>query len=494
MSTFAEYESFDGLGLASLVKTGVISPQELVKAAIERIEKHNPALNAVIYKMYDEAHSSVKQSIPPGIFHGVPFLLKDLLADCEGVPLQFGSRFTEGWVSAHDSELVRRMKNAGLIIVGKTNTPEFGLSPVTEPKLFGPTHNPWDVTRVTGGSSGGSAAAVAARMVPMAHGGDGAGSIRTPAAYCGTFGLKLSRGRTPTGPNLLRIWQGMVVEHVITRTVRDSAAMLDVLSGPELGSPISLPKTEKSFLSEIENPPRKLRIAVTDKPFFPGDVAAEYKTAVQQAALLCESLGHHVEIASPQINQSDVLLAYMIMIAAETSAGIRMLAEALGEKADYTLLETPTAVLCEVGEHFSAKDFVWSSHVLDMAGRQLAEFFLDYDIILTPTMATPPPLIGEFKPHAWEKNILEFLRRVPYGPLLRKLTKKMAGKYFAFTPFTPLFNITGQPAMSVPLYWDQAGLPIGIQFAGRYGDEATLLQLARQLEIALPWNDKVPQL
>ncbi len=492
MSTFTEYESFDGLGLANLVKSGVISPEELLKAAIERIEKLNPKINAVIYKMYDQARATVKQSIPQGIFHGVPFLLKDLLADYEGVPLQFGSRFAKGWISPNDSELVRRMKNAGLIVVGKTNTPEFGLSPLTEPKLFGPSHNPWDLTRSTGGSSGGSAAAVAARMVPMAHGGDGAGSLRTPAAYCGTFGLKLSRGRTPAGPNVMRIWQGMVVEHVITRTVRDSAAMLDVLSGPELGSPISLPKSEKSFLSELENPLSKLRIAVTDQPFFPGEVDAEYKTALQQAALLCETLGHQVEWVAPKINQNDILLAYMILIAADTSAGIQMLADALGNKADYSLLETPTAVLYEVGEHFSAKDFVWASHVLDMAGRQLAEFFLNYDILLTPTMATPPPLIGEFKPHIWEQNILEFLRRVPYGPLLRNLTKKMAGKYFAFTPFTPLFNITGQPAMSVPLYWDKAGLPIGIHFAGRFGDEMTLLQLAKQLEMALPWDNKYP--
>lgn len=490
MLTFAEYESFDGIGLANLVKNGVISPVELLNSAIERIENCNPALNAVIYKMYDEAQASVKKNIPNGTFQGVPFLLKDLITDYAGTPLHFGSHFADGWISPFDSELVQRMKKAGLIILGKTNTPEFGLSPVTEPALFGPTKNPWDLTRSPGGSSGGSAAAVAAGMVPMAHGGDGAGSIRIPAAFCGLFGLKPSRGRTPTGPAVMRIWQGMVVEHAITRTVRDSAAMLDATCGPELGSPISLPTPEVSFLQTLETPVRKLRIAVSDEPLFPSETDPEYKDAIKKAAKLCESLGHHVEIAAPKFNYDDVLVAFMIVIAADTAANIKVLANAMKRKADYAELETATAVLCEVGDHFSAKDFVWASHVLDMAGRMFAEFFTRYDILLTPTMPAAPPKIGEFKPAKWEKNLLEFLRHVPYGPLLRKLTKEVARKNFAFTPFTPLFNITGQPAMSVPLYWDRQGLPIGIHFAGRYADEATLFQLARQLEQAQPWDQK----
>ncbi|EKD73832.1 MAG: hypothetical protein ACD_45C00180G0008 [uncultured bacterium] len=493
MPTFTEYESFDGLGLANLVKSGVISAQELVIAAIERIESLNPKLNAVIYKLYDQAKAASQQSLPEGLFQGVPFLLKDLLADCAGVPMQFGSRFAEGWVSPHDSELVRRMKCAGLIILGKTNLPEFGLSAVTEPKAFGPTCNPWDVTRTTGGSSGGSAAAVAARMVPMAHGGDGGGSIRIPAAYCGTFGLKLSRGRTPTGPDVMRIWQGMVVEHVITRSVRDSAAMLDVLAGPELGSPISLPLPKQSFLRCLTEPSSTLRIAVSEQPFFSGKVHAEYKTAISQAAALCETLGHHVERPTlPAIDQETMLLAYTIIIAADVAATIKMLADVMGQKASYARLETTTAVLCVVGEHFSAKDFAWASHVLDLLSRQIAEFFLHYDILLTPTMPAPPPLIGASQPDHFEKNILELLRRVPYGPLLRKLIKPMAEKQFALTPFTPLFNMTGQPAMSVPLFWDSKGLPIGIQFAGRFGEEATLLQLAAQLEEAQPWASRKP--
>ncbi len=488
MLTVTEYKSFDGIGLADLIKQGDISARELLDVSISCIEKSNPDLNAVIHKLYDQAYRSTELAIPTGTFQGVPFLLKDLISDCADTPLTFGSQFAKNWVSAFDCELVRRMKNAGLVIVGKTNTPEFGLSPVTEPSLYGATRNPWNTSYTPGGSSGGSASAVAAGMVPMAHGGDGAGSLRIPAAFCGLFGLKPSRGRTPTGPAVMRIWQGMVVEHAITRSVRDSAAMLDALCGPELGSPIALPKPQQSFLSSLDEPIASLRIAVSDEPFFQSTVHPDYKYAIKKAAQLCESLGHKVEIAAPKLNYSDVLLAFMIVIAADTAANIKMLAKAMQQKADYSLLETATAVLCEVGEHFNAKDFVWASHVLDMASRSFAEFFLNYDVLLTPTMPVPPLKIGEFKPAKWEKNLLEFLRHVPYGPLLRRLTKEVARKNFAFTPFTPLFNITGQPAMSVPMYLDQQGLPIGIHFAARFMDEKTLFQLAKQLESAQPWN------
>lgn len=493
MTVFKEYETFDGLGLANLVKTGVVSPTELLEAAIDRIEAVNPELNAVIYKMYDEAHRTAKNPHLSGQFQGVPFLLKDLMADYAGVPLQFGSRFMKGYVSNHDSEIVKRIKKAGLVVLGKTNTPEFGLSPVTEPLLFGPTRNPWDLTRTPGGSSGGSAVAVASSMVPMAQGGDGGGSLRTPAAYCGVLGLKPSRGRTPTGPDVMQAWQGMIVQHVITRSVRDCAAMLDELAGPELGSLIALPKPETRFLDALTDPCRKLNIAVCSQPFFSSDIiCSDYKNALMQAAKLCQDLGHHVDIAAPKIASSDVTLAYVIVVAAETAASIKLLAKTMQRKADYAVFETATAVLCEVGEHFSAKDFVWASHVLDIAGRDLAEFFLRYDVLMTPTMPLPPPLIGGLGLDRIEKSVLEILRHVPCGPLLRKLTRRIAAKNFAFTPFTPLSNMTGQPAISVPLYWDKNGLPIGIHFAARVGDDRTLLQLAGQLEEALPWEKKRP--
>lgn len=483
---FPEYELFDGLGLAELVKKGEVSSLELIESAIARIENKNPKINAVIFKMYDEARATAQQPIPNGLFQGVPFLLKDILADCEGSPMHCGSSFMQGYLSQNDSELVRRYKKAGLIILGKTNLPEFGLSPVTEPELFGPTCNPWDLAKNAGGSSGGSAAAVASCMVPMAHGGDGAGSLRIPAAYCGVFGLKPSRGRTPTGPHLMRVWQGMVVEHAITRSVRDSAALLDISAGKELGSLISLPDPEKSFLSCLTKPIKPLRIAYTSKAFFGCVLHPEYDEALTKAAKLCEHLGHSVEWNAPSIYSEEVALAFLIIIAADMAFTLKLIAKKMRCKPDYGKLEPATAVLCEVGEHFSAEDFAWANYTLDQTVKQMAEFFQNYDVMLTPTMADPPPAIGEFKPDRLEQNIIELLRRLPYGPILKRLTRKTASQYFGFTPYTPIFNITGQPAMSVPLYWDKNGLPIGIHFAARIGEESVLLQLAQQLEGAKP--------
>ncbi len=494
MAAFPEYESFDGIGLANLVKQKVISPAELLIAAIERVEIWNPKVNAVIHQMYDHAQATIKNNIPPGPFQGVPFLLKDLLADYAGTPARYGSRFTHSWISPHDSEVVRRFKQAGLIIFGKTNIPEFGLSPVTEPALFGPTKNPWDLARTSGGSSGGSAAAVATGIVPMAHANDGAGSIRIPASYCGLFGLKPSRGRTPMGPDLTRVWQGMVVNHALTRSVRDSAALLDVIAGPEVGSPISLPKPESSFLACLDKPVRKLRVALIEKPFFSSTVDPAYLAALKNAAQLCQQLGHQVEPVSFTLNSDEVASAFMIEVAAHTAANIKMLAELFNRKPKQRELEKQTALLCEIGEKFSAADVVRARYILDRTEQQLAQFLQDYAVLLTPTMAIPPPVINGLKPTQIEEALLTLLTHVPYGPALRALLPRFSAEFFAFTPFTPLFNITGQPAMSVPLYWDEQGLPIGIQFAGRFGDEVTLLQLAHQLEQAQPWMQKRPNL
>jgi amidase len=482
MSIFEEYELFDGLGLVNLVRQEIISPVELLEACIARIEQKNPQLNAVIHKMYDQARLQIKQNPSSGLFYGVPFLLKDLLADYAGEPQQLGSRFARQYVSEEDCELVKRFKQAGLIIVGKTNTPEFGLSPTTEPEFFGATRNPWDLSKSSGGSSGGSAAAVASGMVPMAHGGDGGGSLRIPASFCGLFGLKPSRGRTPIGPQVMQVWQGMVVQHVLTRTVRDSAAMLDVLSGPELGSPISLPKVNFSYLDSLAKPTSSLKIALLQQPFFQSDIHPDYQKGLIQSAELLIDLGHQVEPVSFNVNSSEVALAFMIMIAAETAEYISLLSLKLKDKANKNELETTTAVLCEVGEHFSAKDLSWAYYILDRVRVQSAEFFLSYDCMLSLTMPAPPPTIGQFKPLRYERNILEILRHLPYGPILRKLTRRISAKYLAFTPFTPLFNITGQPAMSVPLFKDSQGMPIGIHFAGQMQDELTLLTLAQQLE------------
>lgn len=488
MPTFSEYESFDGLGLANLVQRNVVSPAEVLEAAIERIEERNPSLNAVIFKMYEDARESIKKNIPHGPFQGVPILLKDLLADCAGSPIQMGSRFLQGWKSPRDSEIVKRLKRAGFIILGKTNTPEFGLSPVTEPEAFGATRNPWDVSRTAGGSSGGSAAAVASGMVPIAHATDGGGSLRIPASFCGLFGLKPSRGRTPIGPYFVRVWQGMVVEHALSRSVRDSAAVLDVLSGPELGSPISLPRPDISFLNCLEQPPRKLRIAMVEQPFFPAQIDQEHLNALKKAAIQCESLGHQIEQVVFKIDHEEVAKAFLILIAAETAADLKLLIDAMGRKPKHSELERQTAVVCEVGYHFTAADYAWASQVLDMTARRVAEFFQLYDMMMTPTLAGPPPLVGQFKPDRVEQTMLELLRWMPRRQLLLKFLQRASARNFAFVPFTPLFNISGNPAMTVPLYQDSHHLPIGIQFAGRMGDEATLLQLARQFEMEQPWK------
>lgn len=492
--TFPEYESFDGVGLASLVQRGVISSSELLEAAIERIEFWNPKLNAVIHKMYDQARAAINAKLPAGPFQGVPILLKDLLAECAGTPISYGSRFAYNnhWVSKEDSELVKRLKKTGVQILGKTNVPEFGLSPVTEPELFGPTHNPWDLERTSGGSSGGAAAAVAARIVPIAHGGDGGGSIRIPSAYTGIFGFKPSRGRTPTGPLFMRVWLGSVVEHALTRTVRDSAAMLDALAGPELGSPIALPKPEHSFSSYLQSPPRKLRIALIEQPFFQATIDPEYKAALKKAAQLCQELGHEVEPATLSFND-DLAFAFLIIMIAETRAGVRELAKFIGKKPKSNELENITAMLCHAGDEFSAADYAWSVHVLDMAANKLAKFYEKYDVILTPTMPFPAPKIGACKPDRNEQFGIKLLRYLPYGQTLRQFVQRAAAKHFSFMAFTALFNICGQPAMSVPLYMDKKGMPIGIQFAGRINHDGLLFQLAHQLETAEPWADRKPQ-
>jgi amidase len=321
----------------------------------------------------------------------------------------------------------------------------------------------------------------------MAHGGDGAGSIRIPAAYCGVFGLKPSRNRTPSGSTMMRIWRGMVSEHVLTRSVRDSAAMLDVLAGAD-GSANMLPKPRESFLACLETPVKKLRIAVSSSPFFPQPVAPAYREALQQTAKLCESLGHTLAVDSFRIHAEEVMQAFLTVLSAETAVCIKLLKELLQDKADKHDLELATAVICKVGEQYSAEDFATASHILDQAEQEALAFFENYDMLLTPTMAIPPPKLGELTLQGIEKNIIEIVRRMPYGPLLNRLTERGFQKTFAFTAFTSIFNISGQPAMSVPLYRDSSGLPIGMQFASKYGDEKTLLQLAKQLETSVGWG------
>ena len=494
MSGFSDYDKYDGLGLAELVRKKEVKPGELVEESISRIEKLNPQLNAVIHKMYELARRAAGRDIPDGPFRGVPFLMKDILMAYAGVPLTHGSRFLKDHIPGHDSELVRRFKSAGVIVVGKTNTPEFGLLPVTEPELFGPTNNPWDLTRTPGGSSGGSAAAVAARMVPLAHASDGGGSIRHPASCCGVFGLKPTRGRNPIGPDSGEGWRGLVCDHVLTRSVRDSAAMLDATAGPDVGALYYAVPPTRPFLSEVGIDPGRLRIAYTSKPFLGGTVDTDCVNGLEATARLCRGLGHEVVEAAPQIDGKAFAEAFLTIVCVETRATIEEAGVLLGRKASFKDFEPSTWTVGLLGRQCRAPELSRALNSVQLTARQIGEFFTEYDILLTPTLAVPPLVTGALQPRGIQAVAMKLLGRLNAGGLISIFSgiHVLAQHVFEFMPYTPLFNVTGQPAMSVPLYWSDAGLPIGMQFVGRYGDEATLLRLAGQLEKAQPWSERVP--
>ncbi|MEE8432397.1 MAG: amidase [Candidatus Desulfatibia sp.] len=471
-----------------------VKPSELVEEAINRIENLNPQINAVIHKMYDPAKEAAKGDLPDGAFRGVPFLLKDLVAAYAGVPMRGGSRFYNDFVPDHDSELVKRYKAAGVCILGKTNTPEYGLMPVTEPELFGPSNNPWNLTRTTGGSSGGSAAAVAAGMVPLAHGNDGGGSIRIPASCCGLFGLKPTRGRNPLGPDFGEVWQGMACDHVLTRSVRDSAAMLDATAGPDIGALYYATPPSRPFLDEVGENPGKLRIAFTSKPFLPGVVHEDCIKSLEATVKLCQDLGHELVEAAPKIDGKDFARAFLTMVCGETRANIEEAEAFFGRKATFSDFEPSTWAVGLLGKQCTAAKFSRAIRLLQNSARQVGQFFENYDVLLTPTLAMPPVMTGALQPKGTEVLAMKILGRLNAGALINALAgiDALADKVFEFVPYTSVFNATGQPAMSVPLYWNDEGLPIGMHFVGRYGDEATLFRLAGQLEQAKPWFDRTP--
>jgi amidase len=494
MSGFSDYGKYDGLGLAELVRKKEVEPSELVEEAIGRIERLNPQLNAVIFKMYDAAQKTAKGSLPDGPFKGVPFLMKDILMAYAGVPLTNGSRFFKDLVPDHDSELVKRFKAAGVIVVGKTNLPEFGLVPITEPELFGPTNNPWDLGRTSGGSSGGSAVAVSARMVALAHGSDGGGSIRIPASCCGVFGLKPTRGRNPIGPDLGEAWRGLVCDHVLTRSVRDSAAMLDATAGPDVGTLCYAPPVVNPFLKEVGTDPGVLRIAFTSAPFLGGTVHEDCVKGLEATAKLCEDLGHEVMEAAPHIDGKAFARAFLTIICAETRATIEEGETLLNRKASFRDFEPSTWALGLLGRQCRAPELSKSLNMVQSAGRKIGEFFTKYDVLLTPTLAMPPLVTGTLQPKGMRAVAMKLLGSLNAGRLINTLSgiDALAEHVFEFMPYTPVFNVTGQPAVSVPLYWNDAGLPIGMQFVSRYGDEATLFRLAGQLEKARPWAGRIP--
>jgi amidase len=494
MGGFKEYDQYDGLGLADLVKKKEVSAAEICEEAIARIERVNPALNAVITPMYDQARQAVQANLPDGRFVGVPFLLKDLLGDFAGVPQTMGSRACKNYIPARDSELVIRYKQAGLVILGKTNVPEFGLMPYTEPELHGPTRNPWNPDHTPGGSSGGSAAAVASGMVPLASANDGGGSIRIPASCCGLFGLKVTRGRTPNGPLHGRTWHGAVAEHVISRSVRDSAAILDATHGPDTGAPYVIPPPQQAYMKEIEDRPERLRIAYNTQSPIDTPVHPECVRAVEQTVSLLEELGHEVEEARPDVNGQTLAKSFMTLYFGEMAALIDDLELILGRKATPSDMEPLSWTLGLLGRTYSAGHFVKAMREWELAGRIMGQFHETYDLYLTPTLASPPVKIGELLPKPIELVLLKVINALRLGRLLiaSGVTDKLAAENLSKVPFTQLANFTGQPAMSVPLHWTPENLPCGVHFMGRFGDEATLLRLAAQLEEAQPWFNKRP--
>jgi amidase len=467
--------ALDATAQAELVRTGDVTPVELVDAAIERIETANPSVNAVIHERFararDEAHHA-----PDGPFRGVPVVIKDLDGPLAGEPYHLGNRALKeiGYTADHDSFLNAKLKAAGFIVVGKTNTPEFGLLPTTEPAAYGPTRNPWDTARSSGGSSGGSAAAVASGMVPVGHGGDGGGSIRIPASMCGLVGLKPTRGRVSLGPDDGESWSGLVVRHVLTRTTRDSAAVLDVLAGAMPGDPYAFHEPERRFRECTAADPAPLRIGVlADRaPAGLATVAPECVRATEVVAALLESLGHRVSISSPDsLDDLTALMSFTTIQETAVAHDIAALARTVGREIGADDVEPLTWSLAERGRSITAAEFVTALEAARQWSRRVATWWSAgggvFDLLLTPTLAEPPPLLGDIDSMAPDPtHALE--RLVPFGV------------------FTAPFNVTGQPAISVPAPVDGV-LPVGVQFVAAPGAEAVLLQVAGQIERARPW-------
>jgi len=403
----------------------------------------------------------------------VPYLLKDLAVYYTGAVTSAGSAFFRDAVADHDSEIVARMKRVGLVILGKTNTSEFGLSPSAEPKLFGPTRNPWNSERTAGGSSGGAAAAVASGMLPAAHGTDGGGSIRIPASCCGLFGLKPTRARTPMGPDLGENWSGSSVGHAVTRSVRDSAALLDATAGPDVGDPYWAPPHQKTFLAEVGADPGQLKIAVATRPWSRHPVDQECLDAVAHAAKLCEELGHRIEEASPVIDEVLHNQARRIIRAANTRATLEARGKRLGREVRPDDVETITWLTAEIARNLTAADYAWAIRAAHQIGRMVGRFFAQNDVLLMPTMCHPPPKFGLLAMSGPDPDV--YWKAHPRA-----------------VAFTALFNTAGNPAMSVPLHWSADRLPIGVQFAAGFGEEARLIRLAAQLETARPWAERRP--
>ncbi|GAB3747322.1 amidase [Spirosoma pomorum] len=493
--SFADYVTRDATALAELVRSGDVTPAELLETAIARAEAVNPQINAIVSPLYEQGRAMAGQSPDDKPFGGVPFLLKDLEFEWSGTPMKSGSRGYQNYVSSADSEIVKRLKAAGLVFFGKTNTPEFGLTPYTEPKLYGPARNPWKLTHSPGGSSGGSAAAVAAGIVPAATASDGGGSIRIPASCCGLFGLKPSRARVTLGPRFGELWNGAVVGHAVTRSVRDSAALLDATAGPLAGDPYGIAPPERPFVEEVKREPGKLRVAFSTQSLMPSQTTdAECSKAVQETIKLLESLGHTVEEIPLPYEKTIVTEAFFLSVLSETAATLRELGHYLGRPARRDDVELNTWAQARLAEGFSATDLAFQKRRWNTLNRSMWQLHETYDVFLTPTLPRPPIAIGTFQNKASEQRLLKLVDTVGGLKYLNgsKMVEELAERSLGYISFTVITNMTGQPSMSVPLHWSPDGLPIGVMFAAKLGDEATLFRLAGQLEQARPWFDKRP--
>ncbi len=466
----SDYLEFDAVGLAGLISRREVSAEEVLEAALARMAQVNPAINAVIYANAEEARADAARPKAPGPLAGVPMLVKDYAAHVKGWPTTAGSRLFAQDVAQDDAPIVAAYRRAGLVIFGKTNLPELGLDATTEPDLHGPTRNPWDLSRTAGGSSGGSAAAVAAGIVPAAHASDAGGSIRIPAACCGLFGFKPARGRVSFAPVSDGL-AGFDVQHAVTRSVRDSAALLDAVCAPLAGDPYHAPAPERPYLEEVARPPGRLRVAFTTDAFEAGEISGACRAAVLDAARLLEALGHDVEEATLPQGLGEAVAASGVVMAGHIAADLDARAQQIGRTIGVGDVEPMTLARYEHSRSASASDYVRALRDVHGYGRKVAAMFTRFDVLLTSTLGSAPIAIGALQGVA-----------PGAGGLARR----------AFMPNTRIFNLTGQPAMSVPLGWGEDGLPIGLQFVGRMGDEATLFRLAGQLEQARPWVGRRP--
>jgi amidase len=489
----------DGTALAALVRDRVASPRELLDAAVAGVEAVDPTIAAIADLQYDAARRTIDRGLPDGPFTGVPFLLKDLGCGAVEHPCSQGSRLFRGERATVDDELFVRLQRTGLVTFGRTTSPELGIGPTTESAVYErPTRNPWNPGHVAGGSSGGSGAAVAAGIVPMAHGNDGGGSVRIPASSCGLFGLKPTRARLPSGPLAGESWAGMSIDGFLTRSVRDTAALLDATAGPEDGAPYVAPPLSESFLEAITRPPRRLRVAVSTRSFTGAKVHRECAIAVERAALLLEQLGHEVGVAptdatgSPlPLDVTELMVAWSDIIACGTALTVRGQEHALGRPAADDELEAVTRAAIRHAASVSGADYLAAVDIVHAAGRATERAMATIDVLVTTTLAEPPATIGRFSP------TLDWLDHADFIDY-----RVGATGILPYSPFAPLANATGQPAMSVPLHWTTeqpggstavpAGLPVGVHLMGHFGDDLTLMQLAAQLEQAAPWWHRRP--